>query len=180
MLRFLELGVYVMPTGNVMMLGVPLFHITAVAGVFLRSICTGSTLIILRKWDPGVALDYIETEKVTSFTGVPTMMRDMMEHPSFSTQRVASLKSLAAGGAPVPPSQAKQVAEKVNSTAAGQVYGLTEVIVAATITGKEYQQRPKSCGKAPPLFVELAVKVPTRAGRSQRRSVVRSASDRPW
>ena len=47
-----------------MMLGVPLFHITAVAGVFLRSICTGSTLIMLQKWDPAVALDYIETEKV--------------------------------------------------------------------------------------------------------------------
>jgi acyl-CoA synthetase (AMP-forming)/AMP-acid ligase II len=159
MRRLLELGVYIMPSGNVMMLGVPLFHITAVAGVFLRSICTGSTLIMLQKWDPAVALDYIETEKVTSFTGVPTMMRDMMDHPSFSVDRVASLKSLAAGGAPVPPSQVKQMASKVKN-AGGQVYGLTEVIVATTIAGKEYQDRPKSCGKAAPLFVELAIKDP--------------------
>ena len=36
--------------------------------------------------------------QVSSFTGVPTMMRDMMEHPSFTVDRVASLKSLAAGG----------------------------------------------------------------------------------
>jgi len=159
MMRLLELGVYIMPSGNVMLLGVPLFHITAVAGVFLRSICTGSTLIMLQKWDAAVALDYIETEKVSSFTGVPTMMRDMMEHPSFTVDRVASLKSLAAGGAPVPPSQVKLMASKVKN-AGGQVYGLTEVIVASTIAGKEYQDRPKSCGKAAPLFVELAIKDP--------------------
>jgi len=159
MMRLLELGVYIMPAGNVMMLGVPLFHITAVAGVFLRSICTGSTLIMLRKWDPEMALNYIEKEQVSSFTGVPTMMRDMMEHPSFTPERVASLKSLAAGGAPVPPSQVKQMASKVKN-AGGQVYGLTEVIVATTIAGKEYQDRPKSCGKAAPLFVEVVIKDP--------------------
>merc|ERR1711981_309358 len=114
---------------------------------------------MMSKWDAATALDLIENEKVTNFTGVPTMMKDMMDHPSFTVERVASLKSLAAGGAPVPPSQVKQMASKVKN-AGGQVYGLTEVIVATTIAGKEYQSRPKSCGKAAPLFVELAIKDP--------------------
>merc|ERR1711963_1276050 len=86
-LRLTELGVVIMPAGNVLMLAVPLFHITAVAGVFLRSISTGSTLVIMKKWDAGTALDIIEKEKVTNFTGVPTMMRDMMDHPAFSSER---------------------------------------------------------------------------------------------
>jgi len=158
-MRLLELGVVIMPAGNVLMLAVPLFHITAVAGVFLRSVCTASTLIIMQRWDAKVALDLIEKEKVTNFTGVPTMMKDMLDHPSFSSERVSSLKSLAAGGAPVPPSQVKQMASQVKN-AGGQVYGLTEVIVATTIAGKEYQERPKSCGKAAPLFVELKIKDP--------------------
>merc|ERR1711998_320087 len=83
----------------------------------------------------------------------------MMDHPAFSSERVSSLKSLAAGGAPVPPSQVKQMESKVKG-AGGQVYGLTEVVLATTIAGKEYQEHPKSCGKAAPLFVELAIKDP--------------------
>jgi len=141
-------------------LAVPLFHITAVAGVFLRSIVTGSRIISMRKWDAGVALDLIEREQVTGFTGVPTMMADILSHPNYSKNRVASIRSLAAGGAPVPPSQVKATADAVGNAAAGQAYGLTEVIVATSIVGKDYQDRPKSCGKPLPLMVEVAIKDP--------------------
>jgi len=159
MLRILDLGTVIMPAGNVLLLAVPLFHITAIAGVFLRSVVTGSTLISMRKWDAGKALSLIETEKVTGFTGVPTMLRDLLEHPAYTQQRVSTLKSLAAGGAPVPPSQVKQMESKVKN-AGGQGYGLTEVIVATTIAGKDYQERPTSCGKPLPLFVEIKIKDP--------------------
>ena len=37
----------------------------------------------MRKWDAGKALQIIEKEKVTRFTGVPTMVRDMLEHKDF-------------------------------------------------------------------------------------------------
>ena len=72
---------------------------------------------------------------------------------------MASIKSLAAGGAPVPPKQVAAQAEQVKD-AGGQGYGLTEVIVATTIAGREYQERPTSCGKPLPLFVEIAIKDP--------------------
>lgn len=160
MLRLADLGTVIMPAGNVLLLAVPLFHITAVAGIFLRSIVTGSKIISMRKWDAGVALDMIEQEKVTGFTGVPTMMADLLSHPTYSKARVRSIESLAAGGAPVPPSQVKAQAEAVGAEAGGQAYGLTEVIVATSIKGKEYTARPTSCGKPLPLFVEVVVKDP--------------------
>jgi long-chain acyl-CoA synthetase len=50
-----------------LLLPVPLFHITGVAGIFLRSIATGSTLVLMRKWDAAAALDLIEKEGVTGF-----------------------------------------------------------------------------------------------------------------
>lgn len=62
---------------------------------------------MIRKWDAGEALNIIERERVTRFTGVPTMMRDLLEHPEFSPERTASLKSTIAGGAPVPPAQVR-------------------------------------------------------------------------
>jgi len=160
LLRLADLGTVIMPAGNVLLLGVPLFHITAVGGVFLRSIATGSKVVIMRKWDAGVALDIIEHEKVTGFTGVPTMMMDILQHPAYSKKRIASIESLAAGGAPVPPSQVKAQGEAVGSEASGQGYGLTEVVVATTIKGKDYQTRPTSCGKPLPLFCEVVIKDP--------------------
>jgi acyl-CoA synthetase (AMP-forming)/AMP-acid ligase II len=175
--------------------------------------------------------------------GVPTMVMDMLQHESFSPQKVATLKSLAAGGAPVPPSQVgqslaahlspsqvgqslaahlspsrvgerrpprratrrathcctlvgasgrgttyfatrcathcathcatyfatrcathfathcaflaahvspsqvKKMKSSVKGASGGQAYGLTEVIAATVIQGKEYEERPTSCGK---------------------------------
>jgi acyl-CoA synthetase (AMP-forming)/AMP-acid ligase II len=47
----------------------------------------------------------IEAERVTRFIGVPTMVRDMLEHPTFTPERTKTVKNMMAGGAPVPPSQ---------------------------------------------------------------------------
>jgi|Transcript_58016 acyl-CoA synthetase (AMP-forming)/AMP-acid ligase II len=160
MLRICDLGQVIIPAGNALLLAVPLFHITAVAGVFLRSLVCGSKIISMRKWDAGVALDLIEREKVSALTGVPTMMTDILSHPSFSKERIASIKSMAAAGAPVPPSQVKKTAEATGTAAAGQAYGLTEVIAATANTGKDYLARPTSCGKPLPLFVEVVIKDP--------------------
>merc|ERR1719316_740732 len=90
------------PNGCALM-AVPLFHITSLCNVFLWSLPAGQRLVVMHKWDAGKALDTIERYKVTRFTGVPTMIRDMMEHPEFRPERVATVKSMAAGGAPVPP-----------------------------------------------------------------------------
>merc|ERR1719162_1604534 len=88
------------------------------------------------------------------------MMTDILTHPAFTKARVASIQSMTAGGAPVPPSQVKAQADAVGSEAGGQGYGLTECIIATTIKGKEYLARPRSCGKPLPLIVEVVIKDP--------------------
>ncbi|CAE8588391.1 unnamed protein product, partial [Polarella glacialis] len=90
---------------SAILLGVPLFHITALANVFLFSLPAGEKIVMMRKWDAGKAITLIETLKVTKFTGVPTMVRDILEHKDYQPERVASLRYFVAGGAPVPPSQ---------------------------------------------------------------------------
>ena len=90
------------------LLTAPLFHITALVNIFLNAIAGGIQLHMLHKWDAGNALDLIEKIKVTRFTGVPTMIRDMLEHPDFRPERIAILKPLVGGGSAMPPSlQAK-------------------------------------------------------------------------
>mmetsp|Transcript_18845 Transcript_18845/g.21051 ORF Transcript_18845/g.21051 Transcript_18845/m.21051 type:complete len:582 (+) Transcript_18845:33-1778(+) len=144
------------------LMAVPLFHITALSPIALASIPNGSAVVMMFKWDAGTALDLIAKEKVTRFTGVPTMVRDMLEHPDFDPEKIASLKNMLAGGAPVPPSQVAKMRKKAKKIKSGQGYGLTETMAYATaITGTDYLQHPTSCGRPLPLIVEIKIKDPT-------------------
>ena len=121
-------------------MAVPLFHITALSPIAMASIPAGGKIIMMRKWDPAQAalllpmaismahnecfyqaLDIIEREKVTRFTGVPTMVQDMLVHPNFTPKKTATLKNMAAGGAPVPPSQIASMREKAAAIKPAQV-----------------------------------------------------------
>lgn len=112
-------------------------------------------------WDAGKALELIQTLKVRKITGVPTMVRDILEHPKYSPEAVASLKTFAAGGAPVPPSQVASVREKAKGTQSMQGYGLTETMgVCVFNNGVDYLRRPTSCGRPIPLLVKVVIKDP--------------------
>eukprot|EP00928_Gymnodinium_smaydae_P017063 TRINITY_DN1649_c1_g1_i1.p1 TRINITY_DN1649_c1_g1~~TRINITY_DN1649_c1_g1_i1.p1 ORF type:complete len:583 (-),score=99.31 TRINITY_DN1649_c1_g1_i1:341-2089(-) len=139
-------------------LAVPLFHITALMNVFLHSLPAGIELFMLRKWDAGKCLNIIEKHRVTRFIGVPTMVRDMLEHKEFAPKRVASMKQFAAGGAPVPPSQVEKLRKVTGSASSAQGYGLTETCGGVVVNkGIDYLKRPTSCGKPIPFLVEVAV-----------------------
>lgn len=66
-------------------------------------------------------------------TGVPTMMLDLMKHPDWSPHKVASLKNVVAGGAPVPPSQVTEMRAKSKKVTSSQGYGLTETFAIGTL-----------------------------------------------
>jgi len=141
------------------LMAVPMFHITALGNTCLFSLPAGNAILMMRKWDAGEALKMIEKEKATRFTGVPTMVRDMFEHPNFKAEAFASMKNIAAGGAPVPPSLMAKVRKAGSKPAQG--YGLTETMGAVAINnGVDYKRHPTSCGKPIPLVVQAAIKDP--------------------
>ena len=61
------------------LVSVPLFHVTGSHAIFLLSIPVGRKTVLMHKWDPEVALDLIEREKISDFTGVPTMSYELVE-----------------------------------------------------------------------------------------------------
>jgi len=142
----------------VQLMAVPLFHITALCPVGLFSIPAGSKVVMMRKWDPSKAIDIIQKEGVTRFTGVPTMMKDLMEDPNFAPDKLKTLKGILAGGAPVPPAQVAQMRGKTKKISSGQGYGLTESMGMGTVNrGVDYLRHPTSCGKPVPLMVEVGI-----------------------
>lgn len=64
---------------------------------------------MMYKWDPTKALQLIESEKITHWTGVPTMLQDLMEHPNFSKHNLSSLLVVGGGGAATPVSQVNRL-----------------------------------------------------------------------
>jgi len=137
---------------DAVLLTVPLFHATGMHVIFLQSFISGRKLVIMYKWDAGAALEIIEKEKITHFTGVPTMSIEMMNHPDLHKRDLSTLRSVGGGGAPTPRSAVKEMSKKFPKATLGQGYGLTEVNAVATLnTSENYISHPDSCGRAIPI-----------------------------
>ena len=139
------------------LLTVPLFHVTGAVPLFLLSFLLGRKLVMMYRWDAETALQLIEREKATSFTGVPTMAYELVQHPNFDRYDTSSLLTIGGGGAPTPPEQVRKVESKFAGRPGGG-YGLTETnAVTATNVGDLYLQRPRSTG-IPAILVDLDIR----------------------
>ena len=137
-------------------LSVPLFHVTGLVVQFLSSFRYGRKLVGMYKWDVEQALRLIESERITSFNGVPTMSYELVKSPSLAKYDISSLQSAGGGGAAMAPEQAKEINRKISSGASGTGWGMTETQgLATSIGGAAFSQRPRSCGRALPPLVKV-------------------------
>ena len=146
------------PNQAASLVGVPLFHVTGSHALFLLSIPVGRKTVLMYKWDPEKALDLIEQEKITAFTGVPTMSSEMVEAQIKNPRDISTLKDLFGGGAPRPPEQVKKQKEYMPKTNPGIGYGLTETnALGANNAGDTYLSKPRSTGFAVPKIMDLKI-----------------------
>ena len=140
------------------LVGVPLFHVTGSHALFLLSIPVGRKTVLMYKWDPEVALDLVEKEKISAFTGVPTMSSEMVEAQIKNPRDISTLKDLYGGGAPRPPEQVKRQKEHMPQSNPGIGYGLTETnALGANNAGDTYLAKPMSTGFPVPKIVDLKI-----------------------
>ena len=138
---------------NVALVATPLFHVTGNNCVAQSIAAAGGKLIHMYKWDAAEALRIIETEKVTAFSAVPMMSREMLIHPDFTVRDTSSLKSMGGGGAAVQPDLTKKVDEAMEDTAPSAGYGMTETCgIISALSGEYLVDRPASVGRALPTF----------------------------
>jgi steroid-24-oyl-CoA synthetase len=134
------------------LLSVPLFHVTGCHAIMLGSISFGGKLVIMYKWDPERALELVERERITTIGGVPAMVWQLLESPSFETTDISSVSSIGYGGAPAPPELLRRIEKLFPGRTPTNAWGMTETSsTAASNNGIDYIQRPDSCG--PPLPV---------------------------
>ena len=154
------------PAPNVFMAPTPLFHVTANNCLLQPATISGSRIVLTYKWDPGRALELIERERVTNFSGVPTMSREMLMHPDWDKRDTSSIAGMGGGGAPLQPDLVDKIDKSLSGGAPSTGYGLTETHGIATAnSGALYVAKPASCGRVVPvldakLVDELGEEVP--------------------
>ena len=140
------------------LVSVPLFHVTGEVPVMLCSFVIGRTLVLMPKWDAGEALRLIEKERITAFTGVPTMSLELLNHPDRDNYDLSTLADINSGGAPRPASHVERQTHEIPTARPVQGYGLTETnAVGCAIFWGNYLAKPQSTGRAQAPFVEVAI-----------------------
>jgi long-chain acyl-CoA synthetase len=111
------------------------------------STAVGHKLVMMYKWDPERALELIERERLSQFGGVPAMVWQVLESPSFRKRDLSSVISIGYGGAPAPPELVARIEQEFPKVAPSNGYGLTETSSVTTFNAAEdYLKKPDSVG----------------------------------
>jgi long-chain acyl-CoA synthetase len=139
------------PEQSVFMAPTPLFHVTACNCILHPATLTGGRVVLMYKWDAGRALELIERERVTNFSGVPTMSRELLLHVDWAKRDTSSVLGMGGGGAAMQPDLVGKVAGALRNGVPSTGYGLTETcgIVTAN-SARNFLTKPDSCGPIVP------------------------------
>lgn len=114
-------------TNSVHLMTLPLFHVTGMVHSMHMPIYSGSTMVILTRWNRQAAVEMIKNEGCTHWVAIATMIVDFLANPNLKAEDLGTLTSISGGGASLP----EAVGEKLyNMTGLRYVegYGLSETI----------------------------------------------------
>lgn len=122
---------------GISLLCAPLYHIAGTANI-MTAIWAGRKIVVLRQFDPKEWLAAVQDEKVTHAFVVPTMMKQLIDHPEFSKFDLSSLQNLSYGGAPMPfPVVRKAIEVFPTKTGFVNAFGQTETTSTLTVLGPD-------------------------------------------
>jgi len=112
-------------------LTVPLYHVAGIQAM-MAAIYGGRTLVMERQFDPKEWMELVEAEKVGRAMMVPTMLKQLLDHPDFSKHDLSSLQVITYGAAPMPLEVIKRAVDIFPGVSFINAFGQTET--ASTIT----------------------------------------------
>ena len=130
------------------LLAVPLFHATGSHAVYLASYRGQRKIVSMYRWDPELAAELIEAERISSFIAPATMTGDLVQLASTTQRDLSSLAIVGGGGAPRAPEQVKSIGSSFANAMPNTGWGMTETNAIGTgIGGVDYLTRPASSGR---------------------------------
>ena len=123
----------------------PLYHTMGVRSL-LSSAFLGGAFVCQPRFDAAKALDLIEAEGITSLYLVPTLFHDLLGHPGFSPERVASVRRVGFAGMPMTDALVRRVEEGFRPRLFVNHYGSSEVFTFTI--DQQAARKPGSAGRA--------------------------------
>jgi acyl-CoA synthetase (AMP-forming)/AMP-acid ligase II len=146
--------------GDRYLAALPMFHVGALTPLAVN-VYGGATSIVMRSFDPLLAWQLIEREKITIGLAVPAMLNFMLQVENFQRFDRGALRWIMTGAAPVPVALTRRYADL--GIGILQVYGLTESCGPACLMDTENAlRRPESTGKA---FFHTEVRIVNEQGQ---------------
>jgi cyclohexanecarboxylate-CoA ligase len=124
-------GVHGLTPGDVVLMPAPCAHISGLLNGITLPGAVPFTSVLMARWEPETALELIERERVSFMVGPPTFFVALMSAPSFSPDRVASLRLVSSGGAGVTEAFVLDATERLGARVK-RTYGSTEAPTIAT------------------------------------------------
>lgn len=103
----------------------PPFHTGGLNVLLTPFLHRGGFVCLMKQFDAAAVLRLLESEKVTLFMGVPTILKMMADEPYFAEANFPNLKYFIVGGEPMPVPLIEKWATK--NVPVRQGYGMTEV-----------------------------------------------------
>ena len=113
------------------LLTVPFYHIAGLQAA-LAAVYGGRTLAIMRQFEPVEWLELAREQRVNRAMLVPTMLKQLMDHPRFPEYNLSSLNVITYGAAPMPLPVIRQAIAEFPGARFINAFGQTET--ASTIT----------------------------------------------
>ena len=126
----------------------PMYHSGPLAFATIQH-SLGSSVVVLRKFDPERWIDLVREHRITGSFSAPTQLKRIVSLPDDVLARAdcSSMRNLIANAAPVPYALKQEVIAKLGDGFLYEVYGSTELGVVTVMHPEDQLRKPGSCGK---------------------------------
>ncbi|WP_392391373.1 long-chain fatty acid--CoA ligase [Neobacillus jeddahensis] len=136
----------------------PLFHVTGMVHSMHMPLFSGSTMVILTRWNRDAAVELIKNLGCTHWVTIATMIIDFLANPNLKKEDIATLTSISGGGAALPEAVGEKLF-KLSGLRFVEGYGLSETIAQTHFNPPD---RPKmQCLGIPSFDVDARIIEPT-------------------
>jgi fatty-acyl-CoA synthase len=145
-------------TSAVHLTTLPLFHVTGMVHSMHMPIYSGSTMVLMTRWNREVAVEMIKSQGCTHWVAIATMIVDFLANPNLNPEDLAALTSISGGGAALPEAVGEKL-YKLTGLRFVEGYGLSETIAQTHFNPPD---RPKmQCLGIPSFDVDARVIEPS-------------------
>jgi len=157
--------------GDVLLCGLPLFHVNAAIVTGVAAFQTGATVLLFGREGYrnramlGMFWEVVARERVTFFSGVPTVYAALLDIDT-QGRDLSSLRYAICGAAPMPTELIRRF-EARTGVRILEGYGLTEGTCVSAINPRDGERRPGSIGLRIP-YQQMKIAILDEAGRHVR------------